>query len=207
MSTEKSKVKSPSPFDLVKSSILIYSAMAFVGFEIMWWFHKSTSQQFAIFGHDWIRDIRLTIVGICFLIFGNLCLEEFFPSYRGLKITMSQLFKGLTRFQIFLVAAASSFGEEILFRGAIQPYLGLWLTSLLFALVHIDPDGKTWIWTFWALIGGLIMGATAIATGSLWAPIMIHFGVNLISISRVVRLNTQASIHRQKEIAPVQNDD
>ncbi|HZD11692.1 MAG TPA: type II CAAX endopeptidase family protein, partial [Candidatus Binatia bacterium] len=36
----------------------------------------------------------------------------------------------------FLLSIAAAFGEEILFRGALQPVLGLWATALLFALAH-----------------------------------------------------------------------
>lgn len=37
-----------------------------------------------------------------------------------------------------IVAISSSFGEEIAFRGALQPVLGLWPTTILFALTHIQ---------------------------------------------------------------------
>ena len=33
-------------------------------------------------------------------------------------------------------ALAAGFGEELLFRGALQPLLGIWVTSVLFVLVH-----------------------------------------------------------------------
>lgn len=39
-------------------------------------------------------------------------------------------------FGIFTVGAAAALGEETIFRGALQPRLGLILTSLLFALIH-----------------------------------------------------------------------
>lgn len=35
------------------------------------------------------------------------------------------------------IALAAGFGEELLFRGALQPILGIWLTSALFVLVHV----------------------------------------------------------------------
>lgn len=34
------------------------------------------------------------------------------------------------------IALAAGIGEELLFRGALQPNLGIWLTSALFALAH-----------------------------------------------------------------------
>lgn len=37
-----------------------------------------------------------------------------------------------------ILALAAGIGEEILFRGAIQKVLGLWFTSILFAIVHVQ---------------------------------------------------------------------
>lgn len=37
-----------------------------------------------------------------------------------------------------LVAGAAGIGEEILFRGALQPVFGLWPTAIFFALLHIQ---------------------------------------------------------------------
>jgi membrane protease YdiL (CAAX protease family) len=34
------------------------------------------------------------------------------------------------------IALAAGFGEEFLFRGALQPVVGIWFTSILFVLVH-----------------------------------------------------------------------
>jgi hypothetical protein len=37
-----------------------------------------------------------------------------------------------------VVALGAGIGEEILFRGAIQPIFGLWFTSIIFAIAHIQ---------------------------------------------------------------------
>jgi len=37
-----------------------------------------------------------------------------------------------------IVAGGAAIGEEIAFRGALQPVFGLWPTALFFALVHIQ---------------------------------------------------------------------
>ena len=119
---------------------------------------------------------------------GQLLLEDFFPSYRKLKWTFAQLFKDLKWRQIFALASLSALGEEFLFRGAIQPFLGVWVTSVVFALLHTDPEGKMSIWTLWAFVGGLVMGFATYSTGSLYPAIAIHFAVNFISIRRVSQL-------------------
>lgn len=50
--------------------------------------------------------------------------EQIFQAFSG------SLLAGL------ILALSASIGEEILFRGALQPVFGLWLTSLFFALLH-----------------------------------------------------------------------
>ncbi len=43
-----------------------------------------------------------------------------------------------TLMMAFLIAATAAIGEEIAFRGALQPIFGLWPTTIFFALTHIQ---------------------------------------------------------------------
>lgn len=42
----------------------------------------------------------------------------------------------LTFPEILFVSVCAGIGEEILFRGAIQPFLGIWMTSIIFVAIH-----------------------------------------------------------------------
>jgi membrane protease YdiL (CAAX protease family) len=89
--------------------------------------------------------------------------------------------------EIALLAAASSVGEEALFRGALQPHLGLFWTSLVFGAVHFIPRRDLLPWTAFSVAAGFLLGALYDATGNLAAPIAAHAlvnGVNLWLISR-----------------------
>lgn len=77
----------------------------------------------------------------------------------------------------FLLAAAAAAGEEILFRGALQPVLGLWATSLLFAMAHIQY-GLTPV-TILVFGIGLVLGLVRRRTNTSVA-IFVHFGYNFI---------------------------
>lgn len=79
---------------------------------------------------------------------------------------------------IVTLALASAIGEEIFFRGALQPSLGWVLTSLGFGLVHVGPDRRFLPWTVWAVVMGFALGAIYEATGSLWGPILAHAWIN-----------------------------
>lgn len=82
-----------------------------------------------------------------------------------------------TVWEWFLLAAAAAAGEEILFRGALQPVLGLWATSLLFALAHIQY-GLTPV-TILVFGIGLVLGLVRQRTNTSVA-IFVHFGYNFI---------------------------
>ena len=77
----------------------------------------------------------------------------------------------------FILAVASGVGEEILFRGALQPVFGLFFTSLLFAIVHIQY-GLTPI-TLAVFLLGLILGILRRRTNTT-VTIFVHFGYNFI---------------------------
>lgn len=77
----------------------------------------------------------------------------------------------------FILAVASGVGEEILFRGALQPVLGIVPTALLFAIVHVQY-GLTPI-TAAVFIIGLILGILRKRTNTT-TTIFVHFSYNFI---------------------------
>jgi len=54
-------------------------------------------------------------------------------------------------FHIIFYSFCAAVGEEILFRGAIQPHLGIWLTSILFIFLHGYLNPFNWGITLYGL--------------------------------------------------------
>ena len=86
-----------------------------------------------------------------------------------------------------LLAFASGFAEELFFRGALQPRVGLLAASLLFACVHFVPRRALLPWAGFALIAGLILGGLFVWSGNLIAPITAHIMVNAVSLPLLAR--------------------
>ncbi len=78
------------------------------------------------------------------------------------------------------LAILSGVGEELFFRGALQPHLGWVWTALLFGALHVGPDRRFLAWTVYAIASGLMLGWMADATGHLLAPMVIHITVNYL---------------------------
>ena len=80
-----------------------------------------------------------------------------------------------TVWEWFLLALAVGIGEELLFRGAIQPAMGLGFTSVLFALIHIQY-GYTPVTLFIVLVA-IVLGLVRRYYNTT-VTIIIHVGYN-----------------------------
>jgi hypothetical protein len=84
-----------------------------------------------------------------------------------------------------LLALVSGFAEELLFRGALWPHLGLIGTTLLFALVHVLPRRSLWLYPLFALVAGFLLGLVREGTESLWPAVVAHVTVNALNLGWV----------------------
>jgi uncharacterized protein len=80
------------------------------------------------------------------------------------------------------IALASSVGEEVLFRGALTPWLGIIASSILFGLLHQMRGRSRLSWVVFATIVGLMLGALFRVTGSLVGPIVAHALINGVNL-------------------------
>jgi membrane protease YdiL (CAAX protease family) len=81
------------------------------------------------------------------------------------------------------LALLSAVGEELLFRGVLQPGIGLLGQAALFGLLHQMPGPSRWVWSLWATLVGLLLGAAFELTGTLTGPIVAHALVNGLNLS------------------------
>jgi membrane protease YdiL (CAAX protease family) len=84
------------------------------------------------------------------------------------------LVDGTDRTNLVLISVFSGVGEEVFFRGAVQPEFGLVVASLAFGLLHVGPDRRYLVWTVWAVLAGFLFGLLYEWTGGLLAPITAH---------------------------------
>ena len=95
----------------------------------------------------------------------------------ALESSMESITSGVTTPIVAIVLALSSgIGEEVLFRGAIQPRLGMVLSALLFTFLHAQY-GFTWVLLGLFLIG-MIFGWLAKKYGTM-AAVVAHVVYNL----------------------------
>jgi membrane protease YdiL (CAAX protease family) len=85
------------------------------------------------------------------------------------------------------ISIAAAIGEEVLFRAALQPLLGVWIVSLLFLLTHVP------VYRFRKLDGAAIAQAASVFAGSvvlgfvfeyvgLIASILVHAWIDIVGL-------------------------
>lgn len=97
---------------------------------------------------------------------------------RDLHIAFRGVLGSLSSRHILLFALLSGIAEELFFRGALLPLAGLWVSSLVFGLLHIGPSRRFLPWTGWAVAMGLAFGAIFWATGELAGCLLAHVWIN-----------------------------
>ena len=106
---------------------------------------------------------------------------------RGLRNELQPLVAPLTPFGITVLALISGAAEELFFRGAMQPILGLWWTSLIFGVLHSGPKWALLAWSIWAFVMGLLFGWIFECTGVLWGPMLAHVWINQRNMTYIQR--------------------
>ena len=84
------------------------------------------------------------------------------------------------------IMAMVAVGEELVFRGyilnnlleSLDKWMALGISSLLFALIHLDNDGVHAIALINLVLGGMLLGINYIYTRNLWFSIFFHFSWN-----------------------------
>jgi membrane protease YdiL (CAAX protease family) len=111
---------------------------------------------------------------------------------RDLHASFRDLLGPLAPREVMILALASSIGEELLFRGALLPWLGVWVQAIIFAGLHVGPGKRFLPWTLHAFVLGLAFGALAEETGNLGGPIAAHFAINFLNLRHIVRVPASA---------------
>ena len=87
---------------------------------------------------------------------------------------------------IFMIALLPALGEELLFRGCMQPvfsrwtknaHAGIWITAILFSAIHLQFYGFIPRMLLGALFGYLLLWSN-----NLWLPILGHFINNAVAV-------------------------
>jgi hypothetical protein len=134
---------------VTKKAMLVMSIFTLFGFSGIAYFILSFSDKvdyFDMFNYDQlVTSIPIGLgFGAVAALIGVLLLK--LPVLRETSTFYAKLFKGvdLPWTDIVFYSLCAGVGEEILFRGALQPLMGLWWAAILFVVLHGYISTKDW---------------------------------------------------------------
>ena len=120
------------------------------------------------------------------------------PLQRSRSLRVLSILSRATWLQLVLLCLVAGVAEEMLFRGALQPRVGIWPAAVLFGLLH--AYGRLYVVV--AILAGVGLGYLYDFTGSLAAVAVAHAVYNL-TISVLVKLGLFPMVHEERpETAP-----
>jgi membrane protease YdiL (CAAX protease family) len=143
-------------------------------------------------GHP-VRDAGIGLAAAAALAASNYLLIAHAPPgwiASGLRAVLDDvlvpLFGRLDASSVIVLGALAGLSEEWLFRGVVQPLVGLPAASVAFGLVHLG--GRVMLpFAIWAMAMGMLLGGLALATGGLIAPIVAHGVYDMLALEYIRR--------------------
>ena len=179
--------------------VLFYLLLAGAGLGVMTWFGL-------IGGLGLPKDPPGILVGLgagaalgAVLVALSRLGSRYAESVRRLEAGLRSLLGPMTRLEVVIAALASSIGEEFLFRGAMQPLIGLWPTALIFGVLHRGPNRLFAIWPILAALAGLLLGVLVEWSGSVWPAVVAHALINGLNLEYLVGRKVSAPAGRGEE--------
>ena len=133
----------------------------------------------------WALDVALGAgIGAAFAL-TVWTIEQRVPALRRIEqLLLSALdMRAMRPHHIVLFSVLAGVPEEILFRGALQPVLGVLGAALIFGALHaITPS-----YFLYASTAGVLLGALRAWRGGLWASIAAHTAIDALMFALLVR--------------------
>lgn len=159
--------------------MLFETGLGFVGVVIAWAAGIGLTNQLAVSQDAVLRGVLTSLPMIVLLVaFYESAWQPLLRLRREVERVVVDLFQGCGWFEFALVSIAAGIGEEVLFRGALQPlvihwtvpWVGVAVVALLFGLAH----ALTPAYFLAATLIGVYFGWLALAYDDLVAPIVAH---------------------------------
>ena len=155
---------------------LVIGELALGMVALVWALRSETSILYGVDAKTLLVALGLTVV-LAAVNFGLFFVGRRFEFTRHVYAFFDDeifpLLREATVIDIVVLAAVAGFSEELLFRGMLQPRMGIIASSLLFGLLH-GPDYKLWPFAVWAAAVGAGLGLVYRETENMAVPMLAH---------------------------------
>ncbi len=171
----------------VATAMLFETGLGFVGVLVAWLGSVSLQSRLNLSLDSLLRGLiaSLPMIVVLFAAY-EVDWQPLNKLRREVEYVVRELFAGCGWLEFLLISLAAGVGEEILFRGALQPLLiswtnlliGVFVTALLFGLAH----AMSTTYFLAATLIGIYFGWLAWAYEDLIAPIVAHAFYDFVAL-------------------------
>jgi CAAX protease family protein len=176
---------------IISTALRLYSLLLALALS---WIYVQNQLQWGLFirlnSDKFLLDLLVGLSAAAFTIGLSIFSSKNFFWAQLLEDEFSKVLVPLQIWEIALIALLSGLVEETLFRGAIQPVLGLIPTSLLFGLAHFVPRKVFLPWSAYATFAGFLLGSVTELRKNLFPVILAHCIINFVLILLLNRRRT-----------------
>ena len=137
-------------------------------------------EQILSWDQSWFYILGLASSSVVILVLLHFLFETLFKSYHAHRSFLGALAQRTNAYGLVGVGILSAVCEELLFRGGLQPHLGVVVTALLISLFHISIAGIFTAWSSFVLLISLLQGIVFAASGSLYPSLCIGISFHLL---------------------------
>lgn len=125
------------------------------------------------------------------------------PFLGGVEKKYSRMIAGLniTHWQVIFISLCAGFGEELLFRGAIQPLIGVWITAIIFVAIHGYLDPRDWKMSVYGVYMTIAIAALGYYTDhvGIIGACLAHAGIDYVLFKHLIK-SGQSHLHHKPQI-------
>ncbi len=180
-----------NPSAFVRMAALFYAVLAVLAalWRVRWageplFFVDVAAQERGV---HWPGDLLLGLGAGALVIAISYLITRFSAAGELLARRLAGALGPLSIWQTTFLALISGFAEEVFFRGAVQPRVGLIAASVAFGIAHFVPRREFYLWTVFSVLAGALLGFLFEHTGNLIAPIAAHTLVNAVNLPILAR--------------------
>jgi uncharacterized protein len=183
---------------IVPIALVFESALGLAGWAICAWQNVSLAPRLVVSGEVLLRSVIASAPMFALLAYVTRSRWKPLVELRNqVEQLVGEIFRGVSWLGLAAVAIAAGVGEELLFRGALQPLAerwwgpaaGLMAVSLLFGVVHaVSPA-----YFLFATIVGLYLGGLAQFLDELVTPIVVHAAYDFAALLMLRRISPRSA--------------
>jgi len=160
-----------------------------LGLLLIWWLREEGITEF--FSGNYSFGIQL-LTGVFYGIFCGLVAWFVVSRNFMLPITdkYSRILRGfnLSIWDIWFISFCAGAGEEIFFRGGLQPLMGIWITAIIFVAIHGYLNPTNWRISIYGLIMVFLMAGLGYLTEEVGiiSAMTAHMIIDVILLKKLV---------------------